>query len=157
MAGRSRWHFRLSGAEEDQEPDDGSVNGVYVIACVLLGVGWTFTTVLGVKVAASNLDMYLYGGRATATAMSTRTVTGADSHQATKVGFFVKDVRRFAEIRGEYAEGEKISIIYDADDPSVADRAYRVVFTLLLIGVFLVLTLTGAVAGLRSLWKKRFG
>ncbi|MER7211225.1 DUF3592 domain-containing protein [Streptosporangium sp. NPDC000239] len=153
MARRLRWDL---GPGEDEEPvDDGSVNGVYVIACVLLCVGWAFTTILGVRVGASHLDMYLHGGRTTATAMSTRTVKAGESYQLTKVNFFVKDVRRFAEIRGSYAEGEKVSIVYDADDPSVVNREFRLVFDLLLLGAFFVMTLYAVFAGLRRLWKKR--
>ncbi len=125
--------------------------GAVLTAAVMIFM-FVVVTIAGVR----ELDMYFHGVRAIAMAVSTRS---ASTLSFTEIGFVANGDWRVAEIPGAYAEGEKISIIYDADDPSVVDTESQVgIFALLggiVIGLVLALFLVAGAAGLYSLWENQ--
>ncbi|MER7132264.1 DUF3592 domain-containing protein [Streptosporangium saharense] len=136
---------------------DFLMNGLF-LSSSLLFIGWGLF--IGVMEGVSSFDMYFHGVRATATVVSTRAVEqrtgeGGGTLHFTKIGFLVKDDWRVAEVSGEYSEGEKIPIIYDADDPSVVDKEFKVGVTSLLFGIISAAVLLGVVAAVYSLWRER--
>ncbi|MFF4416522.1 hypothetical protein ACFYY8_28700 [Streptosporangium sp. NPDC001559] len=158
MVRRSRRRFRPFG---DRKVGEVLLDVVMVLCCLALVAGMLFMMGAMVVMGFWNVDMYLHGGRTTATAMSTRAVEqrtgeGSGTLHFTRIGFVVKDDRHVVEIPGEYAEGEKVSIIYDTDDPMTVGKESQVGIFALLFAIFLAVILLWAVAGLYVLWDERF-
>ncbi|MEV8636144.1 DUF3592 domain-containing protein [Streptosporangium sp. NPDC051023] len=112
------------------EPDweRRALRAVSVLVVFLLIILWGVVHVVMVMTNIRLTDLQLHGVRGTATVVSIRSEPRRRSAPAyyAKITFAGGVHQRVAEIEGEYAKGDKIPIVYSADDPSVVETESRI-------------------------------